>query len=81
MGVVTEFGKGCDIIVDHHNRMHQDFKAIKRLYKYLQASKWKTPDNTMLKIWIPNDGWHDASSCFVHDVDGIFKSRLKVLES
>jgi hypothetical protein len=81
VGVVTDFGKGCDIIVDHHIQMHQDFKAITRLYKYLQASKWKPHESTVLQIWIPDDGWHHAHSCVIHDVDGIFKSSLKVLES
>ena len=35
VGVITEFGKGCDIIVYHHIQVHQGFKAITRLYKYL----------------------------------------------
>ena len=53
VGVITKFGKVCDIIVNHHIQMNQGFKVITRLYKYLQDSKWKFPKSTMFKIWIP----------------------------
>ena len=50
VGEITVFGKGCDVIVDHNIQMHQGFKEIKRLYKYLQDSKWKPRESTMFKI-------------------------------
>ena len=53
VGVITKFGKGCDIIVDHHIQIPQGFKAIKRLYKYLLDSKWKPLESTVFKIRIP----------------------------
>ena len=82
VGVVTEVGEGCNVIVDHHIQMHTDFKAITRLYKYLQASKWEPYESGVLPIWIPNERkWMSAESCVIHDVDGLFKSRLKILEN
>ena len=35
VGVITKFGKVCDIIVNHHIQMNQGFKVITRLYNYL----------------------------------------------
>ena len=79
VGVITKFGKVCDIIFNHHIQMNQGFKVITRLYKYIQASKWK-PHHSVRNLDSRNEGWHDANSCVIHDVDMLFKSTLKVLE-
>ena len=55
VGVIIEFGKGHDIIVDHHIQMHQGFKEIARLCKYLQASKWK-PHHSVQNLDSRHDG-------------------------
>lgn len=74
IGVVTEEGGGCDVIVDHHIQMHTDFKTIKRLYSYLQVSEWEPSVFSVLPIWIPNDQkWTPTESCVIHDVNGLFR--------
>ena len=69
VGVIIEFGKGCYKIVNHHIQIN--FKVITRLYKYIQASKWK-PHHSVRNLDSRHDGWHDANSCVIHDFDNIF---------
>ncbi|GLJ45924.1 hypothetical protein SUGI_0966880 [Cryptomeria japonica] len=84
IGVVVEFGKGCDIVAKLVQK-HTDFKVITRLYKYLHRFRWHPSDANSLKIWIPHsDGlageWKDSKMCVVHDDNGLFYGRLQILE-
>jgi hypothetical protein len=55
MGVVVEFGKGCDVIVKHI-QMHKELQDITRLYEYLHHFEWNPVDSNSIKIRIPLDG-------------------------
>ena len=84
MGVVVEFGKGCDLIVEHL-QMHTELQAITRIYKYLHRFHWKPVDSNSVKIWILVGGghggeWKDSNLCVVHDDSGLFRYRLKILD-
>ena len=84
MGVVVEFGKGCDLIVEHL-QMHTELQAITRLYKYLHRFHWKPVDSKSVKIWISVGGghgseWKDSNLCVVHDDNGLFHYRLEILD-
>ncbi|KAH9328704.1 hypothetical protein KI387_000812, partial [Taxus chinensis] len=85
LGVIVEYGKGCEVVYQHL-QMHTDFKAITRLYKYLQRLKWTPSDRNSVKVWVPVDGgnggeWKDAEMCVVHDDNGLFHERLEILEN
>lgn len=85
MGVVVEFGKGCDLITEHL-QMHTELQVITRLYKYLHRFHWKPTDSNPVKIWIPRDGglggeWKDSKLCAVHDDNGLFQNRLEILDN
>ena len=64
MGVIIEFGKGCDIIFNHHVQINQGFKVITKLYKYIQASKWK-PHHSVWNLDSKHDGWHDETKILI----------------
>ena len=82
IGVVTNTGEGCDVIIDHHIQMHTDLKVITRLYKYPHSSEWEPHESKVLPIWIPNERkWMSSKSCVIHDIHEIFKLREKLLES
>eukprot|EP01018_Ginkgo_biloba_P017680 Gb_37162 [translate_table: standard] len=85
IGVVIEFGQGCDLVAKYI-KMHSESNAIIRFYKYLHQFKWKPGDSNPVEIWIPDDGgvegvWKDAKLCVVHDDNGLFQSRLEILEN
>jgi hypothetical protein len=85
MGVVVEFGKGCDVIAKHL-QMHTELQAITRLYEYLHRFQWKPVDSNSVKIWIPLDGglggeWKDSKLCVVHDEMASFIHRLEILDN
>ena len=50
-------------------------------------SKWESHGSRVLQIWIPDDGgpdiegrWTNQNSCIIHDLYGLFKTRIKLLE-
>ena len=80
MGVVVEFGKGCDLITEHL-QMHTELQDITKIYKYLHRFHWNLVDGNSIKIWILVDGghggeWKDSKLCVVHDDNELFRYRL-----
>ncbi|GLJ45911.1 hypothetical protein SUGI_0966710 [Cryptomeria japonica] len=84
IGVVVEFGMGCEVVAKIV-QIHTDFEVITRLYKYLHHFHWRPNSLNPLKIWIPRSGglageWKDSKMGVVHDDDGLFDGRLRILE-
>lgn len=83
IGVTLDIGRGCALLACHLD-YHTDFATIGRIYRYLAKHKWKPDGEATARIWIP-DGrergqWVSPEECVLHDNDGLFSSRLNVLD-
>ncbi|CAA0837120.1 Unknown protein [Striga hermonthica] len=84
LGVVVEKENGCSLIASHIESHEKDFAAVKRIYSYLNESKWRAPVKNAVKICVPvgSDGakWVTSEECVVHDKDGLFGGIFHVLD-
>ncbi|KAL9422758.1 hypothetical protein AB3S75_034938 [Citrus x aurantiifolia] len=83
IGVTVDIGRGCALLACRLD-YHTDFTAIVRIYNYLAKFKWEPDGEAAARIWIP-DGWRrgqwvSPEECVLHDKDGLFSSRLNVLD-
>ncbi|GER48205.1 DNA binding [Striga asiatica] len=85
LGVVVEKENGCSLLASHMESHAKDFAAIKRIYSFLNESKWRAPVKNAVKIWVPvgSDGgkWVTSEECVVHDKDGLFGGKFYVLDT
>ncbi|RVX17844.1 hypothetical protein CK203_003994 [Vitis vinifera] len=83
IGVTIDVLNGCSLLAGYLD-FHSEFSTIVRVYNYLNKHGWSPCNDTPRRIWIPNGSdsgeWVSPEKCVIHDKDGLFSSRLNVLE-
>nr|DAD22702.1 TPA_asm: hypothetical protein HUJ06_024165 [Nelumbo nucifera] len=83
IGVTVNVADGCELLASYLGS-HSQYSAISRIYNYLSTFNWEPKDKASTRIWIPNGidkgEWVSPEECVLHDGDGLFSSRLNVLE-